>query len=181
MPTSTEEDPEKSLPLALQQLFWKLQYGPTCVGTKALTRSFGWADADAFEQHDVQELNRILCDKLEQKMKGSAVERQLNWLFEGHVYNYIECLHVDFRSTRVESFMDLQLDVKGCADVYDSFDKYTERERLEGDNKYDAEGHGHQDATKGVLFQDLPPVLQLHLKRFEYDFMRDMVVKWNGQ
>lgn len=38
-----------------------------------------------------------------------------------------------------------------------------------------------QDAKKGVLFIDFPPVLQLQLKRFEYDFMRDTMVKviWN--
>jgi hypothetical protein len=34
-----------------------------------------------------------------------------------------------------------------------------------------------QDARKGVLFIDFPPVLQLQLKRFEYDFSRDMMVK----
>ena len=34
-----------------------------------------------------------------------------------------------------------------------------------------------QDARKGVLFIDFPPVLQLQLKRFEYDFMRDIMVK----
>lgn len=39
---------------------------------------------------------------------------------------------------------DLQLDVKGCRDVYASFDKYVEVERLEGDNKYQAEAHGLQ-------------------------------------
>jgi hypothetical protein len=40
--------------------------------------------------------------------------------------------------------VDLQLDVKGCRDVYASFDKYVEVERLEGDNKYHAEQHGLQ-------------------------------------
>lgn len=39
---------------------------------------------------------------------------------------------------------DLQLDVKGCRDVYASFDKYVEVERLEGDNKYHAEQNGLQ-------------------------------------
>ena len=34
-----------------------------------------------------------------------------------------------------------------------------------------------QDAKKGVLFDSLPPVLQLQLKRFEYDFQRDAMVK----
>ena len=39
-------------------------------------------------------------------------------------------------------FADLQLDVKGCRDVYDSFDKYVTVEHLEGDNKYCAEQYG---------------------------------------
>lgn len=34
-----------------------------------------------------------------------------------------------------------------------------------------------QDARKGVLFDEFPPVLQLQLKRFEYDFQRDIMVK----
>jgi ubiquitin carboxyl-terminal hydrolase 7 len=34
-----------------------------------------------------------------------------------------------------------------------------------------------QDARKGVLFDAFPPVLQLQLKRFEYDFRRDLMVK----
>lgn len=42
------------------------------------------------------------------------------------------------------SMADLQLDVKGCPDVYASFDKYVEVERLEGDNRYQAESHGLQ-------------------------------------
>ncbi|XP_042945161.1 ubiquitin C-terminal hydrolase 12-like [Carya illinoinensis] len=94
--------------------------------------------------------------------------------------NYIECINVDYKSTRKESFYDLQLDVKGCRDVYASFDKYVEVERLEGDNKYHAEQYGLQDVRKGVLFIDFPPVLQLPLKRFEYDFMRDTMVKVDG-
>jgi ubiquitin carboxyl-terminal hydrolase 7 len=47
---------------------------------------------------------------------------------------------------------DLQLDVKGCRDVYASFDKYVEVERLEGDNKYHAENHGLQVPTCSSQF-----------------------------
>ena len=51
---------------------------------------------------------------------------------------------MDYKSTRKESYMDLQLDVKGCKNVYDSFVKYTEVEKLDGQNQYKAEGHGLQ-------------------------------------
>ncbi|XP_057462935.1 ubiquitin C-terminal hydrolase 12-like isoform X4 [Actinidia eriantha] len=181
MPTTENDMPSGSIPLALQSLFYKLQYSDTSVATKELTKSFGWDTYDSFMQHDVQELNRVLCEKLEDKMKGTVVEGTIQQLFEGHHMNYIECISVDYKSTRKESFYDLQLDVKGCRDVYASFDKYVEVERLEGDNKYHAEQHGLQDARKGVLFIDFPPVLQLQLKRFEYDFMRDTMVKINDR
>ncbi|KAI4384336.1 hypothetical protein MLD38_002507 [Melastoma candidum] len=181
MPTTENDMPSGSIPLALQSLFYKLQYGDTSVATKELTKSFGWDTYDSFMQHDVQELNRVLCEKLEDKMKGTVVEGTIQQLFEGHHMNYIECINVDYKSTRKESYYDLQLDVKGCRDVYASFDKYVEVERLEGDNRYHAEQHGLQDAKKGVLFIDFPPVLQLQLKRFEYDFMRDTMVKINDR
>ncbi|XP_062204283.1 ubiquitin C-terminal hydrolase 12-like isoform X1 [Phragmites australis] len=181
MPTTENDMPSGSIPLALQSLFYKLQYSDNSIATKELTKSFGWDTYDSFMQHDVQELNRVLCEKLEDKMKGTVVEGTIEQLFEGHHINYIECINVDYKSSRKESFYDLQLDVKGCRDVYASFDKYVEVERLEGDNKYHAEQYGLQDAKKGVLFLDFPPVLQLQLKRFEYDYMRDTMVKINDR
>ncbi|KAL1558281.1 CSN-associated deubiquitinating enzyme Ubp12, variant 2 [Salvia divinorum] len=179
MPTNVNDRPSASIPLAMQSLFYKLQYSDASVATKELTKSFGWDNYESFLQHDVQELNRVLCEKLEEKMKRTVVEGAIQQLFEGHHMNYIECINVDYKSSRKESFYDLQLDVKGCHDVYASFDKYVAVEHLDGDNKYHAEQHGLQDAKKGVLFIDFPPILQLHLKRFEYDFVCDVMGKIN--
>lgn len=47
----------------------QLQFGDEPVSTKNLTKSFGWDNYEAFMQHDVQELNRVLVEKLEEKMK----------------------------------------------------------------------------------------------------------------
>lgn len=47
----------------------QLQFGDASVSTTYLTKSFGWDTYDAFMQHDVQELNRVLQEKLEDKMK----------------------------------------------------------------------------------------------------------------
>jgi hypothetical protein len=46
----------------------QLQFSKTSVGTKDLTKSFGWGSMDSFMQHDVQELNRVLVDNLQEKM-----------------------------------------------------------------------------------------------------------------
>jgi len=62
--------------------------------------------------------------------------------------------------------------VKGCKSIYDSFKAYTAKEMLDGDNKYDAGNLGKQDAEKGVGFNRFPPVLTIHLKRFDFDVQR---------
>lgn len=49
-----------------------MQFTDTCVSTKDLTKSFGWDTVESFMQHDIQELNRVLTDKLDEKMKARA-------------------------------------------------------------------------------------------------------------
>lgn len=176
IPTEGDE-PTKSVALALQRCFYHLQYSSAPIGTTELTHSFGWNTLDSFMQHDVQEFNRVLQDNLEEKMKGTPADGAISKLFEGKMKSYIKCIDVDFESSRVEDYYDIQLNVKGCRNLIDSFDDYITVETLEGDNKYMAEGHGLQDAKKGVIFESFPPVLHLQLKRFEYDFMRDTMVK----
>lgn len=40
--------------------------------------------------------------------QGTRVEGMINKLFEGHTLNYLECINVDYKSSRKESFMDVQ-------------------------------------------------------------------------
>ena len=74
------------------------------IGTNELTRSFGWKSLDSFMQHDVQEFNRVLQDKLEDKMKGTVAEGAIRRLFVGKMKSYITCVNVDFESARSEDF-----------------------------------------------------------------------------
>jgi len=125
MPTE-DDDPVKSIPLALQRVFYHLQYNNKPVGkiyfidwfifllhsknfkkkkgTTELTKSFGWETIDSFMQHDVQEFNRVLCDKLETKMKGTPVEGVITKLLEGKMKSYVKCTNVNYESSREESF-----------------------------------------------------------------------------
>ncbi|XP_065066038.1 ubiquitin carboxyl-terminal hydrolase 7-like [Rhopilema esculentum] len=180
MPTETD-DINKSVGLALQRVFYDLQFSEESVGTKKLTRSFGWETLDSFMQHDAQELCRVLLDNMESKMKGTIVEGTIPRLLEGEMVSYVQCLHVDYRSNRKEPFYDIQLSIKGKKNVYESFKEYITPEKLEGDNKYDAGDYGMQDAKKGVIFKKLSPVLHLHLLRFQYDPMTDSNYKINDR
>jgi ubiquitin carboxyl-terminal hydrolase 7 len=171
------EELKTSITLAMQSVFNQLQTRSKVVSTTDLTRAFGWDSLEAFQQQDVQEMLRVLLDKMEECMRGKGpnVDGVVKSLFAGKIKSYIRCVNIDYESAREEEFYDIQLDVKGCSNVYESFKKYSEKEMLSGENQYDAgedengNPRGKQDAEKGVVFTELPPVLTIHLKRFEFD------------
>ena len=180
MPTESD-DSSKSVALALQRVFYDLQFSDKPVGTKKLTKSFGWETLDSFMQHDVQELCRVLLDNMESKMKSTIVEGTIPKLFEGKMISFIRCKHVDFSSSRTEAFYDIQLNIKDKKTIYESFEDYVAVETLDGENKYDAGDYGMQEAEKGITFESFPPVLHLHLLRFQYDPLTDTNVKINDR
>ena len=183
-PVADTEKSKKSISLALQRVFYQLQTSNSSVSTKQLTSSFGWDSLDAFMQHDVQEFSRVLIDSLEETIKktqSNLDKHVINKLFEGQSESYIQCMNVDYKSSRIESFMDLAVNVKDCTDLYHSLDQYISEEKLTGDNQYRASEYGKQDAVKGVRFIALPNILQIQLKRFEYNPMTDSMIKLNDK
>jgi len=190
------------VPLELQRLFWEMETaaanGIPSVGTEKLTRSFGWGPREVNEQQDVSEFWQMLYQLLRDSAsrggggngggggggggngRGDAVAAQrerLDALFEGRTLNYVRCTKVDFRREREERFTDLQMQVSGCGSLMDSFRHLIAEEKLTGENRYKTPSHGRQEARKGARFTSLPPVLQLHLKRFEYDPSSGMMRK----
>jgi len=74
-PSNDPDPPETSIAYQLCRLFILLQTSPRqALSTQELTKSFGWDRSDVFEQHDVQELCRVLFDALGKQLKGSAQE-----------------------------------------------------------------------------------------------------------
>jgi ubiquitin carboxyl-terminal hydrolase 7 len=181
IPTEDEVDYKTNSAYALQRLFFQLQTSEGAVSTNELTKAFGWDTRQIFEQQDVQELSRVLMERLEEKMKGTEAQDALPRMFIGKTKTYISCINVDYESSRVEDFWDIQLNVSGNKDLDASFKDYIAEETMEGENKYFAEGFGLQDARKGVIFESFPAVLHLQLKRFEYDFNRDTMMKINDR
>lgn len=178
---AVEGEEQDDLPVALQRVFYCLQYSSEAASTSALLRSFGWGRSERNLQCDVQEFSCTLRAKLERNMKETAAEGTFSRLFEGVIVNYIKCDNVDYSSTTEERFLDLMLSVKGVSSLANSFKKYTEEEALVLENQYDTVKYGKQDAVKGVLFRKLPPVLQLQLKRFEFSQTDNTMLKVNDR
>ena len=175
----TDKDDNSSIVLSLQRLFYDLMTNHSPVSSRNLINSFGWTREQIQIQHDVQEFNQLLIEEMENKMKGTQVEGSFNKMLTGKINNYIQCVYFDYKSEIEESFIEIQLTIKGYKNIYESFDAYTAEEILDNENKYETEKYGKQKAKKGIKFLSIPPVLFLQLKRFEYNSKKDIMVKVN--
>ncbi|OHT04300.1 hypothetical protein TRFO_28240 [Tritrichomonas foetus] len=159
-------DQKRSVVFNLQKLFSLLENSDVAVSTKDLTNSFGWTNQDSFMQHDVQELCRVLLDNLEKKMPNN-MKTAISDLFQFQMCQHLKCINVDYENVNVENYFDLTLEVKGCKDIYESIEKLLAPEKL--DELYETEKFGKQEAIIFSSIKNLPPVLQIHLKRFKFE------------
>ena len=173
------EKDENSLSSSLQILFYDLTFGKELVSSNKLIKSFGWEKDDIFIQHDIQEFNMMLSEIMEKKFKGTKANEIFNYLFEGTIENIIKCIEYNFQNKKIEKFNDIQLNVKGCKNIYESLNEFTKEEILDNEDKYEVEGHGKEKAIKKMNFIHLPPVLIFQLKRFEYNNETKYIEKLN--
>ncbi|CAG8737792.1 5199_t:CDS:2, partial [Racocetra persica] len=140
IPTDSDK-PDESVQFALQNIFYQMQTSNTPVRATELMKSFGWDSLNSFMQHDAHEFNKALQNNLESKMKDTNA---ISALFAEKIKSHIKCIDVDYESYCVEDYYDIQLNVKGCKNLDESFMDYIKEEILEGNNKYNADGYGLQ-------------------------------------
>lgn len=85
-------------------MFAKLQLAKSnsidSLRTKKLTKSFGFDQRDAFEQHDIQECFTVLLDSIEKVYESNVV----NDIFQGEYVNYVKCHGCNTLNERPEIF-----------------------------------------------------------------------------
>ncbi len=189
-PAAPEKD-TKAIPRELQRLFARLQLCDVrAVKTKELTKSFGWKDADAFTQHDVQELCRVLFDALERVLRGSGkgMDNLINDLYQGEMKDYVQCKECGHESSRTDKYLDIPLVIKPFGEqhavrsVQEALNKFVQPELLEGENQYLCTRCNKKvDARKGLKLLSCPYLLMLQLKRFDFDYDTMQRVKLNDR
>lgn len=163
------------IPLNLQKLFAKLLLlDKNSISTSDLTDSFGWTGNEGFQQHDVQELNRIFFSALESSLVGTPGEALIRKLYHGTSVTKVICNECGHVSEREEDYLDLPLILSGCSGLEQSLSmSYVAMETLEGANQYKCSlCDKHVNASKGSKIRTLPPILTFSLLRFDYDFQR---------
>lgn len=132
---------------------------------------------NVFEQQDSQEFWKLLLPMLN-------LPKLLD-VYQGAFEDYIVAQDGSGRERRKEElFLDISLEV-GSGSVFNSIkEAFTKPELLskaEGNGWRPEKGAEKVDALKGSLLraQGLPSILQLHLKRFHYDWSTDQMSKIN--
>uniref|UniRef100_A0A182JX96 Ubiquitin carboxyl-terminal hydrolase 47 n=1 Tax=Anopheles christyi TaxID=43041 RepID=A0A182JX96_9DIPT len=183
------EDEAKSIPYQLQKLFVNLQTSPkSAVETTDLTRSFGWDSAEGWQQHDIQELCRVMFDALEHKFKRTEEADLINRLYQGHMIDYVKCLECNTEKQREDKFLDIPLPVRPFGStvanecVEDALQGFVKPEILNESNQYFCDTCNKKcDAHKGLKFTKFPYILTLHLKRFDFDYQSFHRIKLNDK
>ncbi|XP_018335481.1 ubiquitin carboxyl-terminal hydrolase 47 [Agrilus planipennis] len=178
-----------SIPFQLQKLFLNLQTSSkSAVETTELTKSFGWDLSEAWQQHDIQELCRVMFDALEQKFKDTEQANLINALYEGKMLDYVKCLDCGTEKSREDTFLDVPLPLRpfGSNVAYNSVEEalraFVQPETLDGNNQYFCEKCNKKcDAHKGFKFTKFPYLLTLHLKRFDFDYSTMHRIKLNDK
>jgi len=133
---------EDSIPFQIQKLFARLQLKYFEIeSTENLTKSFQWSSQQLMEQHDIQELCRVLFEAIENSFLDSE-QNFINDLYSGDTDSIVRCLECGYQSKRKDRFLDISLPVRNEFDkIYNSslemaLVNMLREEKLEKDNKY---------------------------------------------
>lgn len=183
------KEEESNIPYQLQKLFVNLQTSPkSAVETTDLTRSFGWDSSASWQQHDIQELCRVMFDALEKTFENTKQADLINQLYQGKMIDYVKCLECNKEKQREDMFLDIPLPVRpfGSTVAYETIEDalraFVQPEILDGNNQYHCETCDKKcDAHKGLKFTKFPYILTLHLKRFDFDYQTFHRIKLNDK
>ena len=135
------------------------------------------------EQHDALEFLHSLGDAVDEAMRKSLpkgvspiIERTLGGTFA----DLKICRDCPHRYSREETFTTISVDVRNHRNLHESLDQYVRPDLLDGQNAYFCEQcQAKVTAIKRLCVRNLPPVLVIQLKRFDYDWERECATKFN--
>ena len=133
-------------------------------------------------QQDALEFFHILCDHLDNALKGGEDEKLLSRFFGGRSATQLICKGCPHRYERFEHFFTLQLAVfsNRANSVLGALQEFVAGELLEGDNQYFCSScHKKVDTVKRTVLADLPDTIILGLKRFDFNYDSMQRIKLN--
>eukprot|EP01130_Rhizamoeba_saxonica_P002958 TRINITY_DN1299_c0_g2_i1.p1 TRINITY_DN1299_c0_g2~~TRINITY_DN1299_c0_g2_i1.p1 ORF type:complete len:2014 (+),score=509.93 TRINITY_DN1299_c0_g2_i1:1-6042(+) len=176
------EDLEDSMLFQLQTLFAHLQesekryYDP--ISFCKTYKDFDGQPVNLMEQQDANEFFNVVFDKLEGILQDDR-EYALRNIFQGQFCNQLigqnGCTH--YRE-RLDPFYTISVEIKNNPTLEDALRSFIIGETLSGDNQFYCEDCDQKvDTLKRCCIEEIPPILFIHLKRFEFDYINMRNVK----
>ena len=168
---ATYDFPTSSEFIPLKQLFLQMRYSERkyCDTESFIKQWHGWFGSiiDTHEQQDAVEFFDIFLDQL---------PSEISQIFKGKLINTYKRANGEFFNSEYEPFTTIGVNIKNTSKLETSLANLLKEEELTTcDNKTD------QKITikKSVRISNPPPVLAIHMKRFEYDLKTNERVKIN--
>ena len=186
----------------LQRTFCFLKYSkkryfdprPFVEACKTLNMNF-----NVYHQNDAAEFCDQLLDRIETSTKGKHSGKDVwnevfmkevfggKWLYQkiprdcqAYTMNKADCGH--WQGSRLESYLKVELIIRGKDNIDDSLGELMQGELMDGDNKIHCDVCSEKKATvRRTCFGNLPNTMILHLKRFDLDFQTFETVKLNNR
>ncbi|EEB05532.1 ubiquitin carboxy terminal hydrolase Ubp9 [Schizosaccharomyces japonicus yFS275] len=130
----------------------------------------------ATQQQDAHEFLYFLLNAIEEIIneyyRSHSETSGPNWihsLFGGILTSETKCLTCENVTSREESFLDLSIDIEDFSSVSSCLRTFSSAEMLSSKNKFHCDAcRSLQEAEKRIKLKQLPQILALHLKRFNY-------------
>jgi ubiquitin carboxyl-terminal hydrolase 2 len=121
----------------------------------------------------------IKCYKMISKMYKNDYSEIIKLFYGIHVSQILDTSG-KVLSINAEPFFMINLPIKTnvkTTTIYESFDIYTEREQMNGDNQwYNDKLKEKQDVEKFISFFSLPDILVIDFKRFNYEMKKNNIL-----
>jgi len=169
--------------IEFQKLFYSMEHSEQ---REVNPRSFLTAFAkvtdhfEATQQHDADEFFNLLWQRLEKALEGSPEWQPINAIFAGSLQHEIKSMDETkpYVQHSHEGFHALSLEIASRKTLEEAFEGFIQPDKLSGENAYYCSEYDCKvDASKHAMLQHLPPVLAVHLKRFDYNPAQDKMVK----
>uniref|UniRef100_A0A1X7THH0 Ubiquitin carboxyl-terminal hydrolase n=1 Tax=Amphimedon queenslandica TaxID=400682 RepID=A0A1X7THH0_AMPQE len=132
------------------------------------------------EQHDAFEFFNTLVDSVDEGLKAYNATPIISQVLGGSFADQKICKGCPHRFSREEPFTAINVDIRLHHNLFESLDSYVKGDLLEGANAYRCEICNKEvDTVKRMCINKLPQVLVIQLKRFDYDWEREMAIKFN--
>jgi len=134
-------------------------------------KTFEGTPINVAEQMDVDEFLINFFDTLEAELKAIDAHQILERCFIGELYQEIKGLECDHINIKTDKFLAITVPVNEINNLNEGLKNFTKWEILDGADAYFCGTcNAKVRAQKRIMFNKLPNILIITLKRFEFDY-----------